>query len=355
MADNFLNSTGLAYFWGKIKAWVSSLVASDSAYGMVKLNPAQLVTLNADGQLEVGGRLGQSPDGGIYAPATIEPRLCGAGSLLITEATGTFLKNKMLAVTTGASITLTGSHPAGSTTYTIPNTFENRIKCAQWAPIGGLYTVATTDEASSASYTVPVTSVKLGTANVSGSVPTNEDTSALITITTDGSANPDKAVTQLRLYLMGGGYSDVYAGQAAGGNGGCSVVVGQNVFSYSGNANNIVSASTFNKGNGNALFGRLHISMRNRWFMAGSGHDNRNGRSEAGAAVGQYSLIDAHTLFVVGDGTSQTQRHNAFEVTDDEGAVMPLATIDELVLKSPNGTKYKLTVADDGTLSTTAL
>lgn len=106
----------------------------------------------------------------------------------------------------------------------------------------------------------------------------------------------------------------------------------------------IVAADVYNTGNGNALLGRLHISRKNRWFMAGSGHDNTSGRSEAGAAVGQYSLIDANTIFAVGNGTSHTDRKNAFEVRAD-GFVLP----------SPNGTRYLVSVSDTGELTATPI
>ena len=51
-----------------------------------------------------------------------------------------------------------------------------------------------------------------------------------------------------------------------------------------------------------------------------------------------------HTLFAVGNGTSHTARSNAFEVLSDG-----------IVIKSPNGTRYKVSVSDTGALTTTAL
>ena len=100
----------------------------------------------------------------------------------------------------------------------------------------------------------------------------------------------------------------------------------------------------YNQGNGNTLLGRQHISKKNRWLLAGTGHDNTNGRSEAGAAVGQYSLIDANTIFAVGNGASHTARKNAFEVRSDG-----------IVILSPNGTRYLVKVSDAGAISATAL
>jgi hypothetical protein len=106
----------------------------------------------------------------------------------------------------------------------------------------------------------------------------------------------------------------LFVGQAVGGSGGASVVVGQRVFSKSGNACALVGADIYNQGNGNAVFGRQHISRKNRWFMAGTGHDNTNGRSETGTVFGQWADIQSDTLFAVGNGTNHTARSNAFEI-----------------------------------------
>lgn len=107
-----------------------------------------------------------------------------------------------------------------------------------------------------------------------------------------------------------------FAGQDVGSNNGngASVIVGQAVCSYSGNANNIVGASIYNQGNGNTIVGRQHISRKNRWFMAGTGHDNTNGKSESGCAIGEWSLISSDTAFCIGNGTNQTNRSNLFEI-----------------------------------------
>ena len=51
--------------------------------------------------------------------------------------------------------------------------------------------------------------------------------------------------------------------------------------------------------------------------MAGTGHDNTNGRSEAGAVFGQYALIESDTVFAVGNGTNHTARSNLFEIKAD--------------------------------------
>ena len=72
MADNYANLNALQRFWQKAKDYIDTALglkldadayATDSAYGIVKTNPGKSITLNASGQLEVGGRLGQFPDG----------------------------------------------------------------------------------------------------------------------------------------------------------------------------------------------------------------------------------------------------------------------------------------------------
>ena len=351
MADTFLNLTGVQRLWTKIKAYVDAALglkldadayATDSAYGIVKTNSAESVTLNASGQLDVGGRLGAfSGTTGIFHPKDREPRQVSDFSFLVTDAKGmNVAASRDLALATGVNLTLTKSHAAGSTTYTVSNTYANRIACAVLA--NGGY-VAQSEDWSKDNQIVAVTSVTIdGAAYVPDS--SANDSAKPITITVATSANPTAAVRALRVFGgITGGYCSEYIGQCVGGSGGASLVIGQRVYSKS-NVNAIVAADVYNSGNGNALFGRLHISAKNRWFMTGSGHDNTNGRSEAGAAFGQYSLIDADTLFAVGNGTSHVDRKNAFEVTAD-GIVLP----------SPDGTRWLLSVDNSGTLTATAL
>lgn len=329
MADKFINlSNGIS----AIKAWVLNKIASIA-------NPSENVTFNSNGQLDVGGRLGQmSNTTGIYSPKTINPAAIGNGSFLLTEGSGQKLGNKSLAVVTGTSLSVK-SASAGTTTYLVSNTYENRIICA--GLVGGVIAL---NEATASNNYVNVTSV-----TINGNAPSSANywtASGDITIKTDASINPNNSITSVRPYASGtSGFSNLFVGQLAGGNGGASIVVGQKVFSSSGNACAIIGASMYNTGNGNALFGRQHISRKNRSFLAGTGHDTTNARSESVAAVGQWSdLTSTETLFAVGDGSSATDRSNAFEVRDQA-----------IVMKSPNGTKYKITIDDSGNLVTTAV
>lgn len=345
MSDKFLNATGLSAVIAWVKAKLSGKVntddvATETDYGIVKLNPSESVTLNSNGQLDVGGRLGQmSNSTGVYSPKTINPASVGNGSFLLTEGSGQKLGNKSLAVVTGAGLSLKKAAAAGATTYLVNNTYENRIICA--GIVGGVLCL---NETTAADNYVNITNVTIG-----GYTPTNANywtASGDITITTDASINPNSSASSVRPYCGSGtGFSNLFVGQQSGGNGGASIVVGQKVFSASGNACSVVGASIYNTGNGNALFGRQHISRKNRWLMAGTGHNNTNGRSESGVAVGQWSLIDSDDiLFAVGDGTSDTARSNAFEVRDQA-----------IIIKSPNGTRWKVTVDNSGNLITTAV
>ena len=334
MSDKFLNSIGL----GAIRDWVISKIAAIA-------NPNESVTFNSNGQLDVGGRLGAfSGTTGIFHSKDRLPRNVGDYSFLITDAIGmNLVAPRDFALVTGVNLTLTGSHAAGSTTYTVANTYANRISCAVLYNGGNYGYVSQSEAYSKENQIVKVTSVKINGSNYTPDSSAN-DSSKPITITTEVTANPTAAVTALRVFgSINGGYCSEYIGQCVGGNAGASLVIGQRVYSRS-NVNAIVAADTYNAGNGNALFGRLHISAKNRWFMAGSGHDNTNGRSEAGAAVGQYSFIDANTIFAVGNGTSHTERKNAFEVLAD-GIVLP----------SPDGNRWKVAVDNSGNLVTTAL
>lgn len=141
-----------------------------------------------------------------------------------------------------------------------------------------------------------------------------------------------------------GSYATIHTG-----NGICSESGGRNLLlgggvtkSGAGNDNCLVGNGIYSSGNGNAAFGRYHILRKNRGFVAGTGHDTTNAPTEGASAVGQYSSITSTTLFAVGNGTSHTARSNAFEVTSDGG----------IVLKSPGGTRYKITVDDTGAITT---
>lgn len=319
--------------------------ATDSTLGLVKTNISQSVTLNSDGQLVVGGRLGQfEGTTGIYASNDRDPRAVGDSSFLITDAMGMSLDtSRAFALVSGYGVTCR-SAAAGSTQYRVANSYANRFKCKMAE--GGFASI--NEATSKVQRIVPVVSVTIGgnpytpdsSANPSG-------TANDIIITTAETLNPDGAMTNIRLFGVMKSYSTVHVGNGISSQGG-----GRNLFVGGGickvgNSNDdcAVGADMYISGNGNAAFGRWHIMAKNRGFAAGTGHDFTNAKGEGAAAVGQYSSLASNTLFAVGNGTSHTARSNAFEVTDDGG----------IVLKSPGGTRYKVTVDDSGNLTTAAV
>lgn len=317
--------------------------ATDSTLGLIKTNSAEGVALNSDGQLEVGGRLGQfEGTTGIYYGADRDPRGVADYSLLITDALGMDMRsNRSLAVVSGVGIMISGAHAAGVTEYRVANNYANRILCSSVKYIS-------LDEATSTVERIePVVSVTIDGRSFTPDSSANDSSNPII-ITVANSINPDAPIAasgSIRGFSIMGGYAAAYIGSCVGAaTGGASFMLGQGVWSQSGNMNVVLGQYHYNQGNGNTLLGRQHISRKNRWLLAGTGHDTTNGKSEAGAAVGQYSLIDSGTLFAVGNGTDHTARKNALEVRADG-----------IVLLSPNGTRWKIAVDNDGNLTTTAL
>lgn len=292
--------------------------ATDTDYGLVKLNPNQNIDVNADGQLTVGGRLGQTAEGGLYSPVSMNPTLVEANALLLSGMSGLSVANGALALLRGSGITVK-SAPAGTTEYHVSNTYTNRLACVGLQSVGAVCII---NEA--AEPTGDYSNILSCTINGASFVPDSspDDPNNDIIITVDKTCNPDSTVTQIRCYTVATKSSSFYAGQMVGARSGlANVVVGQQAFSDSGNVVAMVSAQSYNTGNGNAIFGRYHNSRKNRWLMSGTGHDTTNGRAEAGAVVGQYSNITPNTIFAVGNGENQLNRSNAFEITDRESRI----------------------------------
>lgn len=322
MAINFetFKDGGVKYFLLKLSAKLTALlaekvgvndIATSTDYGIVKLNPNESVTLNADGQLDVGGRLGAfSGTTGVFHSKDREPRNVGNYTFLITDAKGMESAcSRSLTLVTGNNLTLNGSHVAGSTQYKVQNTYNNRLICA------GIKYIALNEAAAVANRIIKVTSVTINGQTFTPDSSANSSTP--IIITAEETVNPSSAVSQIRVFsaIASGSYCSEYVGQNVGGDaGGGGLIMGQNVFNKSGNMNAMVGQNLYNTGNGNAVFGRYHVSRKNRWSMFGTGHDNTNGKAESGAVFGEYALISSDTAFAVGNGTSHTARSNLFEI-----------------------------------------
>lgn len=316
--------------------------ASETVSGTIKLNSAQSIGVDANGKLTVGGRMGQfTGTTGLFAPNNREPRDVQDFSLLITDALGIEMAaNRALAIVSGFAITVQSAAP-GTTVYRATNNYINRI-VAKVCENG----YVSKDEATSKVEQI----IKVVSVRINGSTfdPNSAaDSSTPIEITLEKTANPNSTITQLRMFGVLKSYATAHLGNGvrSDNGGGRSLLVGGALTKLNGNDVCMVGQQMYSTGNGNAMFGRNHIARKNRGFLAGTGHDTTNARAEAASAVGEWSLIDSNTMFAVGNGTSATKRSNAFEVTVDGG----------VILKSPNGTRYKLTVANDGTLSTTAV
>lgn len=315
--------------------------ATETTYGTIKLNPSQSITLDANGHLVVGGRMGQFPGTtGLFAPNDREPLSVGNYSLLMTDAKGVNMEaNRAMAVVSGLGLACK-SAAAGTTEYRVNNTYANRIQAKMCE--GGY--IARDEATSTQQKIVKVLSV---TINGSAFTPDSSADGGEIIITTEETLNPDAAITNIRLFGTMKSYATLHVGNGiASLGGGRNLLLGGGVTKAgSSNDNCLVGNAIYSSGNGNACFGRWHIAAKNRGFFAGSGHDSTNAPSEGASAVGVYSLLSSNTLFAVGNGSSATARSNAFEVTSDGG----------IVLKSPNGTRYKISVSDSGAITATAI
>lgn len=317
--------------------------ATDSAYGIVKTNSAQSVTLNADGQLEVGGRLGQYPNGGVFYPTAIEPTGVGGSSFLMTDgAKGLNLGSRQFAILAGANMTVK-SAAAGSTVYRATNSQANRVTC--FAAQNGFAAIDQADAAANGA--AHIESIVFANGDpisfYFGQTEANND----IIITLSRSVNPSAVTTKLRMYGNSTSNDVIAVGQGTGAKGGKALSLGQSCF-CGGNQNMALGNGAIVTANNSVALGHTHLVNQQFCFAAGQGHDFTNAGNGA-SAVGIASVLGADTAFAVGNGTFNANgnivRSNAFEVTSDGG----------IVLKSPNGTRWKIAVDDSGNITTTAI
>lgn len=75
------------------------------------------------------------------------------------------------------------------------------------------------------------------------------------------------------------------------------------------------------------------------------------------AVFGSYNKADSVSAFIVGNGGGESSRANAFTISKSGGNGWFAGTVEAtaLILKSSSGKRFKITVDDSGTLSTTAL
>lgn len=349
MANKFLDKVGLTYFYNKLKSYIDTYVdektaqATETTLGTVKLNPSESIDFNSSGQLTVGGRLGQYPNGGVFYPTTIEPTNVGASTFMMTDgAKNISLAGRTFGIMAGAGITCK-SASAGATEYRVSNTQGNRF--ALFAAKGGRAAIDQTDAINNG--TALITSIKFANGNDISAYYGPTESSNDIIVTLDRTVNPSAATTKLRVYGSSTSSDVIVVGQGCGATGGKVISLGQSCFA-SGNQNIAFGNSSIVTANNSVSFGHTNLVNKQFCFAAGQGHDFTNGGNGTGA-VGIASEIGSDTAFAVGNGVFNSNgnitRSNALEVTKDGG----------LVIKSPNGTKYKITVDNSGNLTTTAV
>lgn len=316
-------------------------MATDMVAGSVKTNSAQSITLNASGQLEVGGRLGQTAQGGLYYPLTSMPVQGNANSFLLSEAVGLSIGSRSMSIAGGNNVTLKVAAQAGATAYQIANTQNNRFICACWA--GGRLA---TSQAGAAEKTVGITSVKF--ANGNDVTPyfgaTEADNNIIVTV--DESLNTSGTLAAVRGYGKWASTDTLSVGQGNGSVAGKTLLVGMALYTNPGGQNQIamIGNRMYTTQGSCIVVGADNINTSQFAAVFGEGHDT-TGAPKGVALFGRYSRVDGSTLMAVGNGTSYSARKNAFEVTSDGG----------IVLCSPNGTRWKIAVDDSGNITTTAI
>lgn len=318
-------------------------LATDNTAGIVKTNSNQSITLNSNGQLEVGGRLGQFPNGGVYYPVDIEPTNVGGSTFMMTDgAKNINLAGRTFGIMAGANVTCK-SAAAGATEYRVSNTQTNRF--ALFAAKGGRAAIDQAD--AQANGTALITSIKFANGDDISAYFGPTESSNDIIVTLERTINPSAATTKMRVYGTSVSSDVIVVGQGCGAGGGKAISLGQSCFA-GGNQCIAFGNASLSLANNSVAFGHTNLVNKQFCFAAGQGHDFTNASNGTGA-VGIASQMDSNTAFAVGNGVFNANgnitRSNAFEVTKDGG----------VVLKSPNGTRYKITVDDSGNISTTAV
>ena len=343
---------GLKYLLLKLSAKLTNLLAekvgvNDLAtaekLGLVKLNPNESVEVNANGQITVGGRLGQFPNGGVFYPTTIEPTNVGASTFLMSDgAKNLSLGGRHFGIMAGAGLTCK-SASAGATQYRLSNSQGNRFAC--FAAKGGRLAIDQTDAMNNG--TALITDISFANGNPISAYFGPTESSNDIIITVDRTVNTSASETKLRIYGTSTSNDVIVVGQGCGASGGKAISLGQSCHAGGNQCISFGNAS-LSLANNSVAFGHTNLVNKQFCFYAGQGHDFTNGSNGTGA-VGIASLIDSNTAFAVGNGVFNSNgnitRSNAFEVTNDGG----------IVLKSPNGTRYKITVSNTGAITATAL
>lgn len=334
------------YLVNKFKTWVTDRLpgqATENMLGTVKLNSLQSIGVDQDGKLIVGGRLGQYPDGGVYYPADIEPSGVGASSFLMTDgAKELSVVARTFGIMAGVNLTCKNT-AAGSTVYRASNSQANRFICA--AVLGGRAALSQADATENGTAAIVSIEYANGDPLTTPYFGATESTNDII-ITLERTVNPDAATKALRLYGTNKSTDNILVGQGVAAGGGKALSLGQATFA-GGNQCIAFGNSAYVNANNSVGFGHTMLVNKQFCFASGQGHDFTDGANGT-AALGTWSEIGSTTKLAVGNGTAFNARSNIFEVRDVSGA-------SQLVVKSPNGTKYAITVDNSGNLITAGL
>ena len=316
--------------------------ADDENAGIFKTNPAQSIYLDENGNLQVGGRLGQYPDGGVYYPDNIEPREVLSSSFLMTDgAKGLRLSTRQFGILAGANLTCKSAE-AGTTQYHLRNTQANRFAC--FACDDGYLAIDQNDAITNG--TAHITNISFENGDPISAYFGTEETNNDIIITVDKTVNPDVATTKLRIYGNSKSGDVINIGQGNGCTHGKAMMLGQSC-RCSGNQTIAFGNSSIVLANNSVALGHTHLVNKQFCFSAGQGHDFTPA-SNGTSAVGICSELHDNTAFAVGNGTFNNNgnivRSNALEVLNDGSLVVPSTT---------GNKKFKIAVDDTGTISAT--
>lgn len=321
---------------------LSETIASDSQLGLIKTDSSKFIETDSDGKLIIGGRLGQFPNGGVYYPETIEPARVGASAFLMTDgAKGLNTGSREFCILAGANLTCRTA-AAGTTQYNFRNNQNNRATL--FAAQNGFAAIDQADATTNG--TAKIIDISFANGNPISFYFGVEETNNDIIVTLERTINPEATTTKMRTYGFVTGSDIIAIGQGTGVNGGKAIALGQSC--YAG-ANQVIALgnSVIVLANNSAGFGHTHYIDKQFCFAAGQGHDFSNGKNGS-SAVGIASEISNDTLFAVGNGTfagsGNITRSNAFEVVNDG-----------VILKSPNNTRFKISVDNSGNIVTTQL
>lgn len=317
--------------------------ASDEDLGLVKVNSAEFITLNEDGKLEIGGRLGQFTDGGLFYPTNADPTLVKKYTLMITDgAKNLSVDGRTVAIMAGIGLTCKNA-VAGTTEYHLTNSQSNRFYC--FTNKGGRLSIDQEDARINGTAQIIDISFANGEPISAYYGPTESANDIIITV--DRTVNPEQSTKKLRIYGNSISTDVILVGQGNSASGGKVLSLGQACF---GGGNQVIAFgnSCVVLANNSVALGHTQLVNQQFCFAAGQGHDFTNA-GNGSSAVGICSDMHNDTAFAVGNGVFNSNgnitRSNAFEVLTDGS----------FVLKSPNNTRYKIAVADDGTLTTTAI